>query len=49
LTFLQLLFGYRSLEELKYAYPDCWTKTDDALALLDIIFPRQPSEVWAVS
>jgi hypothetical protein len=49
LTFLQLLFGYRSLEELKYAFPDCSTKTDEALALLEILFPREPSEVWGVS
>jgi hypothetical protein len=49
LTFLQLLFGYRSLEELKYAFPDCSTSTDSALALLDTLFPRQPSDVWSVS
>jgi hypothetical protein len=49
LTFLQLLFGYRSSEELKYAFPDCFTKTDDAVALLELLFPRQPSDVWAVS
>ena len=49
LTFLQLLFGYRSLDELKYAFADCTTKTDEAYALLNILFPRQPSDVWPIS
>ncbi|MBC8234512.1 GNAT family N-acetyltransferase [bacterium] len=43
LTFLQLLFGYRSLEELDYAFADCWTKNDEAQVLLKILFPKQPS------
>jgi GNAT superfamily N-acetyltransferase len=49
LTFLQLLFGYRSCEELKYAFPDCWTSGDEAQALLNALFPRQPSDVWPIS
>ena len=47
-TFLQLLFGYRTLEELDYAFTDCWTETDEARALLKILFPKQPSHVWPV-
>jgi len=47
LTFLQLLFGYRSLEELQHAYPDCSANTDDARALLPVLFPRKASHVWA--
>ncbi len=49
LTFLQLVFGYRSLTELKYAFADCWTKDDQAAVLLDILFPRRNSQVWPVS
>jgi hypothetical protein len=49
LTFLQLLFGYRSLDELIYAFADCWTDGDDARALLEILFPKQASNVWPVS
>ena len=49
LTFLQLLFGYRSLAELKYAFADCWTDSDTIHALLDALFPRQPSDVFPVS
>lgn len=48
LTFLQLLFGYRSLEELTYAFPDCWANTDDAWALLNVLFPKQASDIWAL-
>jgi GNAT superfamily N-acetyltransferase len=49
LTFLQLLFGYRDLKELKFAFADCWTKSDQARRLLEVIFPKKPSQVWPVS
>jgi GNAT superfamily N-acetyltransferase len=49
LTFLQILFGYRSLDELDHAFADCWTEHDRAIALLDALFPKQPSNVWPVS
>ena len=49
LTFLQLLFGYRTLEELSYAFPDCWAEADEARVLLQVLFPRQPSLVWGVA
>lgn len=49
LTFLQLLFGYRTLEELAYAFADCWTASDEARALLKTLFPKQQSLVWAVT
>ena len=29
-TFLQLLFGYRSLPELEYAFPDCAVRDQPA-------------------
>lgn len=49
LTFTQLLFGYRDLSELKYAFADCWTKDDQVSVLLDILFPKRASQVWPVS
>jgi hypothetical protein len=49
LTFLQLVFGYRDLEELKYAFADCWTKNDQASVLLESLFPKQVSRVWPIS
>jgi hypothetical protein len=48
LTFLQLLFGYRSLEELRGAYADC-EAYGEAATLLEILFPKLPSEVWPVA
>jgi GNAT superfamily N-acetyltransferase len=49
LTFLQLLLGYRTCEELHYAFPDCWTANDEAHALLEALFPKRASLVWGVS
>ena len=49
LTFLQLLFGYRTLDELQAAFTDCWVEDDDARALIEALFPKLPSAVWPVS
>jgi hypothetical protein len=49
LTFLQLLFGYRSLEELWHSFPDCWADGDEPRVLLEALFPKQPSFVWHVT
>ena len=46
LTFLQLLFGYRSLADLEYAFADCRADDEAARVLLDALFPKQPSHVW---
>lgn len=45
LVFLQVLFGYRSMHDLRHAFPDVWAG-DDPAALLDVLFPAQPS--WAL-
>lgn len=42
LVFLQLLFGYRSLSELRHAFPDVWAN-DEAQLLLDVLFPKRQS------
>ena len=44
LLFLQLLFGYRSLDELYAYFQDIWPK-DEARLLLNTLFPKQPSWV----
>lgn len=49
LSFLQLLFGYRTMDELRAAFPDCWYDGDEPHILLDILFPKQPSSFWPVS
>jgi hypothetical protein len=48
-TFLQLLFGYRTLEMLKISFADCVTESDEFHVLLEALFPRQPSSVWPIS
>jgi len=48
LTFLQILFGYRSLDELDRAFADCSPGEGDARVLLRTLFPRRPSELWPV-
>lgn len=47
-VFLQLLFGYRTLEELRYAFADCWANQPGRL-LLEALFPRKPSLVWGIA
>ena len=49
LTFLQLLFGYRSLKELDYAFADCYALNEEAAVLLNILFPRCPSDISALN
>ncbi len=48
LTFLQLLFGYRTLEELDRAFADCRPGRGDARVLLEALFPGRPSDLWPV-
>jgi hypothetical protein len=44
LVFLQLLFGRRSLAELRYAFPDIYTD-QIGRSLLEALFPARPSWV----
>ena len=44
LVFLQLLFGYRSLDELRYAFPDVQAEGESE-ALLKALFPKKFSWV----
>jgi hypothetical protein len=48
-TFLHLLFGMHSMEELRHLNPDCSASSREAKALLPILFPKQHSSVWAVA
>ena len=45
LVFLQLLFGHRSLAELRYALPDVRTDGEESRVLLESLFPARPSWV----
>jgi Acetyltransferase (GNAT) domain len=48
LTFLQLLFGHRSLEALDHAFADCSPGEGDAQVLLRALFPRRHSALWPI-
>lgn len=48
-TFLQVVFGYRSPGEIYHIYPDCQVRNQEARLLLNTIFPKKASSVWAVS
>ena len=49
LTFLQMLFGFRSTDELEHAFPDCEIRSEPARVVLDALFPKGPSHIWAIS
>jgi hypothetical protein len=49
LVFLNLIFGYRRMEELIHIYPDCSVRDDETMYLLDALFPRKPSAIWGIS
>lgn len=49
LTFLQMLFGYRSYDELRHAFADCWCDGEDLRALINILFPKKISDVFPVA
>jgi hypothetical protein len=46
-TFLQVLFGRRSLSDLRYMYPDCLVH-DEAAAVFEALFPRRYSNVMPI-
>ena len=48
LTFLQILFGYRSFDELELAFADCWCVSEEVRALINILFPKKLSDVFAI-
>ncbi|MEZ4680975.1 MAG: GNAT family N-acetyltransferase [Caldilineaceae bacterium] len=48
LIFLQLLFGYRSLNDLRAIFPDVWAKPE-AIVLVNTLFPKQLSNVYSLS
>jgi hypothetical protein len=47
-TFLQLLFGYRTIDEIRAAYADCYWETPEAYVLISTLFPKKPSSVVGV-
>lgn len=49
LTFLHLVFGHRSVEDLSKIYIDCTTKDEETANLINALFPKRVSEVWPIS
>ena len=49
LTFLQILFGYRSYDELHQSFADCWCDNEEVRALINILFPKKLSDVFPVA
>jgi hypothetical protein len=49
LTFLQLLFGYRSFQELEQAFADCYWDDWKARTVINILFPKRLSDVFPVA
>jgi hypothetical protein len=49
LTFLQMLLGYRSFEELHHLHPDCHAKFHHAEPLLNALFPKRASYMLSIS
>lgn len=48
LTFLHLVFGHRSLDELRHAFTDCYFENNTARVLLNTLFPKRLSSVLPV-
>jgi len=48
-TFLQMLFGYRSYDEIHSAFADCWCDREDVRVLMDILFPKKLSDVFPIA
>ncbi len=48
-TFLHLLFGRLTLDELQHVFTDCLVRGDTARLLVEALFPQQPSHVWYLS
>ena len=42
-TFLHVLFGQRSYEEVRHLRADCFANNSEAVVLLGVLFPKRPS------
>ena len=45
-TFLHLLFGHRTVDEVKQLRADCWVSDDTVGLILEALFPKRISDVW---
>lgn len=49
LTFLHVLFGHRTIDEIKQLRADCWVDDDGVRVILETVFPKQTSDLWPIS
>ena len=49
LSFTQLVFGYRTFDQLEQSYADCWCRDDGQRVLLATLFPKKASAVMMVN
>ena len=48
-TFMQMLFGRRSFEELHEVSADCWSNHEEVRILMNILFPKKHSDVFPIA
>lgn len=48
-TFLHVLFGHRSFDELRHAFVDCYVHNPTARVLINALFPKRDSFVQAIA
>ena len=48
-TFLHLVFGHRTVRELRDIHIDCMVNKEVTANLIDALFPKQVSDVWPIS
>ncbi len=48
LTFLHVLFGHRSWEEIRHLRADCFVNNPETAVLLQVLFPKRPSQITAL-
>lgn len=47
-TFLHLLFGHRSMDELQHIYTDCYAKNEEGKHIINNLFPKKLSYLWPI-
>ncbi len=48
LTFLHVLCGRKSFDELTQFYVECFARKDEGRAMANVLFPKKPSDVWGI-
>jgi hypothetical protein len=50
LTFLQVLFGFRSMKEIHHIFPDTYARDAERAELLKVLFPKTTNEeLWSIA